>query len=264
MAQIDIEKIAERCASLVRGRWLLLAGLAVLGLGHQARTWMRAKAVEAELRTARLAPVVEEAREALAIHTALRDERESDLGVFKRQLEGITTSRRALYEGGLALQNEKRMLEKQLEIVSTYVLVEEESMKAHLMRGDQALESWVIGSTPTYYGGESRVLPQVTAINSKERYAHPERPKAEQGPDGQLIWEPPQVGESARANALGEYVMFMRGPLILHGPPKKLEEHALFPHACLSLSLPVARKLYAASYIGTKVMYKPIPKTAKK
>lgn len=261
---IDARRLAERAAQRARGRWLLAWGLLALAGLHWARVWVRDAALEAEMRVERLAPALDEARETVAFNASLRDERQRDLSVFQGQLEGITQSRRALYEGGLALQNEKRMLEKQVEIVLTYVLLDEETKKAHLMRGEQALESWVLGSTPTWFGGEVKPLPTVAAVISKERFAHPERGKSEQGPDGQLVWEPPQVGESVRANALGEYVIFTRGPLILHGPPKKAEEHAAFPHVCVGLTLPVARKLYTGTFIGTKVLFKPIPKTAKK
>lgn len=262
--EIDLQKLAERGAQRAKGRWLFLAAAVSIGIGWAARNAVRTAALRAEDAAARSAASLDEAREALSMNAALRDERVSQLSTFQRNLAGITQSRRAIYEGGLQLQNEKRLLEKQLEIVQTYVLVEEENRKAHVMRGEQALESFVVGSTPTWYGGEVKPLPAVSTVISKERFAHPERGKSEQAPDGQLMYEPPQVGESARANALGEYVVFTKGPLILHGPPKKAEEHAAFPHVCLSLSLPVARKLYGATFIGTKVMYKPVPKTAKK
>lgn len=140
--------------------------------------------------------------------------------------------------------------------MSTYLLVDEGDKKIHLMRGEQSLESYPIEYVPPQSFGEGAKAPAtVSTIISKERFAHPERGKSEQV-DGQLQWEPPQVGSSVRANALGEFVMFTRGSLILHGPPKKAEEHKAFAHYCLGLSLAVARRLYNSCYIGTKIVIK--------
>ncbi len=99
-------------------------------------------------------------------------------------------------------------------------------------------------------------MPRAAAIMSKERFAHPERPRSEQV-GGQLQWEPPQVGTSVRANALGEYVMFTREGLVLHGPPLRAAEHEAYPHLCLSLPAATAARLYAKSFVGTKIALLP-------
>lgn len=238
---------------------LLAAGLAVLLAMELSRTRLRDRAYEARAELAALGEILEEARQAAGENQSLRDLKGRDLAVFKAGLPRLAQSRRTVYEGGIQLQEEMRMLQKQWEIMSTYLLVDEDRRQVHLMRGEQSLESYPVDyAPPKAFGAESRPLPDAAAIASKERFAHPERGTSEQV-DGELRWEPPQVGSSQRSNALGEYVMFTRGPLILHGPPRKSEEHAAFKHACLGLGLPVARRLYTQSYLGTRVLLRPPP-----
>ena len=76
--------------------------------------------------------------------------------------------------------------------------------------------------------------------------------------DGKLKWSPPETGVYERNKALGEYVVFTDGPLILHGPVAKdaVKHHESFPHLCAGLTLYSARKLYSEVYIGTKIIYK--------
>lgn len=240
----------------VRPDLLLTAGAAILLVLNAQRIALR-QAVEptrAGLETLR--ERLEESTQILNENTSLRDLRGKDILRFKSDLPLLAQSRRAIYEGGLQLQEEKRLLEKQWEISSTYLLVDEQAGKIHVMRGEQSLESYPIAYFPALaFGQSAKSLAPTAPIVSKERFAHPERGKSEEV-NGQLQWEPPQVGLSIRSNALGEYVMFTKGPLILHGPPKKPEEHGAFAHYCLGLSLPVARHLYDASYIGTKVVFK--------
>lgn len=252
---IDLEKALDRAASRARPAAIAAFGAAVLLLLHAANVAVGARADAAKKALEAYSEEAEETESALSDATAMRDERRSAVGVFKAGLPKLAQSRRQLYEGGLQLQEEKRLLEKQLEIMTTYLLIDEAAGKVHLMRGEQALESFPLGAgAPHAYGG-AKPQPALAAIVSKERYAHPERPKSDQV-GKELNWEPPQVGESARANALGEYVVFTKGPLILHGPPKNEAEHAAFPHVCLELPLAVARRLYSETYIGTKVLLK--------
>jgi hypothetical protein len=253
--RIDLEKWLTKAAETARPAALAAFGLPVLLLLHLANVSVGRRAEAARRSLEALTEEAEEADSALSDAVALRDEKLQAVSTFKAGLPKLAESRRHIYEGGLQLQEEKRLLEKQLEIMTTYLLVDEAGGKIHLMRGEQALESFPLAEgSPKALGG-AKPAPALTSIISKERYAHPERPKSEQV-GKQLDWEPPQVGESARANALGEFVVFTRGPLILHGPPKKEEEHAAFPHVCLQLPLAVARRLYSQSYIGTKIMIK--------
>jgi hypothetical protein len=229
--------------------------VAILVLAHVGRVAAGRRAEAARASLDALSEGADESAAALAEVVATRDQKLAQLAAFKSGLPKLAESRRQIYEGGLQLQEEKRLLEKQLEIMTTYLLIDELANKVHVMRGEQALETFPLDEgAPRAYGG-ARAAPGLSAIVSKERYAHPERPKSDQV-GKQLNWEPPQVGESARANALGEFVVFTRGPLILHGPPKNAAEHAAFPHVCLELPLAVARRLYNETYIGTKIMLK--------
>jgi len=185
---------------------------------------------------------------------SLKSLKQQDVSRFKQGLSGLVQSKRSLYEAGLSLQEEKRLLEKQWEIMTTYLVLDQQSERVLLMEGDQVQKSLpVTYFPPRAFGNLNRAWPAITRIISKERFAHPERGKAEIV-DGKLQWNPPQVGSSVRSNALGEFVMFTQSGLILHGPPKKEEEHQAFPHICLGLSLSQARELYRKSFIGTKIV----------
>jgi hypothetical protein len=177
-----------------------------------------------------------------------------DLNNFKRGMANLAQSNKTLFEAGLSLHEEKRLLEKQWEIMTTYLSVDPALQRIFLMRGDQPLESYLIHYVPIKaLGGVPTTVPNVVRIISKERFANPERGISEMV-NGKLQWEPPQVGTSVRSNALGEYVLFTNSKLILHGPPVNPVDHEAFPHLCLGLSLEAARNLYQHSFIGTKIL----------
>ena len=235
-------------AELALAGALVLAGLWMLG------RWVAAHAARAFDERAALAVARADLELDLAERQALSDLVARDFARAKVSAATLTRSRKALYEGGLALSEEKRLLEKQLEIMSLWLRLDEEGDKIHLMRGDQSAESLgLAGARPRAVGGETRPLPRSASILTKERFASTERPKSEQV-GGQLQWEPPQVGTSVRASALGEYVLFTKEGLVLHGPPLKAAEHEAYPHLCLSLPLAVARRLYTQSFVGTKIL----------
>ncbi len=249
---MNIDKTLERCARPARAAWVAAAGLGVILALQTAIVWVRARAERRLADAASAEEALDDASMALSENASLLDLRAKDLSRFKNDLSKLTRSRRALYEGGLQIQEEFRLLQKQWEIMTTYLLIDEDARKISLMRGEQALETYAIGYPPEAFGGEAKPPPPLSAIVSKERFAHPERGKSETV-DGQLQWEPPQVGTSVRANALGEFVMFTKGSLVIHGPAKKTAEHLAFPHYCIGLSLSVARRLYQLSYMGTKI-----------
>lgn len=235
-------------AGLAAAGGLILAGLWLTG------RWVSARAALAADERAALSVAREDLGLELNERQALNDLVARDLARAKASAATLSKSRKALYEGGLALSEEKRLLEKQLEIISLWVELDDAADKLHLVRGDQIAESLgLAGARPRSAGGESRPLPRAAVVLTKERFANPERPKSEQV-GGQLQWEPPQVGTSVRASALGEFVLFTKEGLILHGPPLKETEHEAFPHLCLSLPLPVARRLYAQTFVGTKIL----------
>jgi hypothetical protein len=255
--EFDLDKTVQTASKKASPVYVCAAGVLILVGMNAARERLRDRAQAAAAELSSVRERLEPSSEALSEAASMRDLKRKDLERFRGELAKLTNARRELFEAGLGMQEERRLLEKQWEIVSTYLLVDTDARKIHLMRGEQSLESWPIADAPAEaLGGETRSLPKESIIISKERFAHPERAKSEEVA-GQLQWEPPQVGTSVRANALGEYVMFTRGPLVLHGPPKKDAEHKAFAHFCLGLSLASARKLYNSAYIGTKIVIKP-------
>lgn len=233
---------------------LLAAGVFVLSGLWMLQSWVSAHARLAAAEHEAAVVAIDDMDLELAERQALRDLVTRDLSRAKKNAASLSRSRRVLFEGGLALSEEKRLLEKQWEIMTTYLLVDLKNDRVQVMRGEQAFETWPLGGArPHAVGGDMKPLARVATIVTKERYAHPERGKSEQV-GGRLDWEPPQVGSSVRASALGENVMFTKEGLILHGPPLKVAEHEAYPHLCLSLPAATARRLYARSFVGTRVM----------
>jgi hypothetical protein len=235
---------------------LLAVGALLLFVPWELQTWLSAHArlTAAEGDAAFVA--LDDLDQEIAERQGLRDLVARDLGIAKKSAASLSVSRRALFEGQLALSEEERLLQKQWEIMTTYLLVDVANDRVEVMRGEQAFETWPLkGARPRSVGGDMKPLPRIATIVSKERYAHAERGKSEVT-GGRLDWEPPQVGTSARARALGEYVLFTREGLIIHGPPLDKTEHESYPHLCLSLPAATASRLYARSFIGTRVLLK--------
>ena len=236
---------------------LIAVGALILGGSWMLESWLSARVMLAAGEREAAFVALEDLDNALSERAALRDLVSRDLSRAKVLASSLSRSRRVLFEDSLALSEEKRLLEKQWEIMTTFLLVEPAFERVQIMRGEQALETLSLaGARARAGGGDVRALPKIAAVISKERFAAPERGASEQI-GGQLLWEPPQVGTSVRARALGEHVMFTKEGLVLHGPPLDKAEHEAFPHLCLSLSTPAARKLYSKSFIGTKVRLEP-------
>ncbi|MFA6030413.1 MAG: L,D-transpeptidase [Elusimicrobiota bacterium] len=241
---------------------LLLALALVLFVGaHAARLGLRRSTLACQERVETLALQRDESAEAASDFQALSELKGQDVAALKKGLAQLAKSKREIYEAGLNLQEEKRLLEKQLEMLTTYLVVDLGTGKIHRMRGEESLESFPLGAVRAT-GAEVKTPPERVQVVSKERFASPERGRfIETG--GKLEWEPPQVGESPRANALGEFVMYAGGTFFLHGPPAKPADHEAFPHYCLGLSKAAARRLYLGSVIGTKLVFKnPAPAAA--
>ena len=124
--------------SLIAVGGLLLAG------AWMAESWLKAGIALAagELEAASVAR--EDLETELSERSALRDLVSRDLARAKVSAASLSRSRRVLFEGGLALSEERRLLEKQWEIMTTYLLVEPSLDRVQIMRGEQALESAVL------------------------------------------------------------------------------------------------------------------------
>jgi hypothetical protein len=235
---------------------LLAAGALLLFVPWELQSWLSAHARLTRAAGDAANTALDDLDQEVSERQALRDLVARDLGSAKKSAASLSISRRALFEGGLALSEEERLLQKQWEIMTTYLLVDVAGDRVEVMRGEQAFETWPLkGAIPRAVGGEKKLLPKIATIVSKERFAHAERGKSEVT-GGRLDWEPPQVGTSARARALGEYVLFTREGLIIHGPPLDKAEHEAYPHLCLSLPAATAARLYERSFIGTRVLLK--------
>jgi len=254
---MEFEKTLERLFSRTHPGLAAIAAAALLAGMVETRQWLERQVVDQKQELLHLAKTKEQISVALERFSSLSELKDRDVAQFKAGFTGIAKSRKTLFESGLSLQVERRLLEKQLEIMTTYLMINPSLQRIFLMRGDQPLQSYLIGYLPLRSFPPSQApaarLPAVVRIISKERFAHPERGTSEMI-NGRLHYVPPQVGTSVRSNALGEYVMFTNSRLIIHGPPVNEEDHAKFPHVCLGLDLAAARRLYQGSFIGTRVL----------
>lgn len=234
----------------------LLLGIGVIAVLHQGGNWLEKQAKESQNRFEALKKPIEQSSQIREHYSSLRELKGEDVNRFKAGFSGLAKSRKALFETGLSLQEERRLLEKQLEIMTTTLLINPALQRVFVMRGDQPLAAYLISYIPPQaFGGVPDTVPGVVRIISKERFAHPERGTSEQV-NGTLTYEPPQVGTSIRSNALGEFVIFTNSKLILHGPSVNPEDHEKFPHVCIGLDLEAARRLYRSSFIGTRIVLK--------
>jgi len=249
-----LSRLADRLSVVVHPVLVGMAGLMLLGSGYVLQRMLQAhiELLQADLRA--LTQIHEQALLADSHYQDLADLKAHDVDQFREGMSNLALSRKALFEAGLSLQEERRLLEKQWDILTTYLQINPSLQRVFLMRGDQPLESYLIDYVPIKaFGGLPETPPRVVRIVSKERFASPERGKSEMV-NGKLQWVPPQIGTSVRSNALGEYVVFTNSHVILHGPPRNTADHEAFPHLCLGLSLEAARKIYQDSFIGTKIV----------
>lgn len=243
----------------VRGTAVLGAGLLLLGSLILIHGRLERAAQQAEAAAQPMAEALRALQDPADYQAMLRDLQLQDLDQFKATYSSAAVVNKMLFESGLSLQEERRLLEKQYEIMTTYLMINPALQRVFLMRGDEPLNSYLISYIPLKrFAVEVSTaplpdLPATVRIISKERFAHPERGRSEVV-DGVLQWTPPQVGTSVRSRALGEYVMFTNSALILHGPPVDDEAHEQFPHACVGLSREAAQRLYRGSFIGTRVL----------
>jgi hypothetical protein len=233
--------------------WVALLGAALVGGLDAGRREMTQRLLDEKAMHQQLRKTLEGVDVANEHARSLRELKMSDVEQFKAGISGQALNQKTLFEAGLSLQEERRLLEKQLEIMTTYLMINPSLQRVFLIRGDQPLQSYLIRYFPLRSFAGAPPVPAAVRIISKERFAHPERGKSEEV-NGRLQWTPPQVGTSTRANALGQYVIFTNSRLILHGPPVDPEAHERYPHVCLGLDLDAARKLYRGSFIGTKIV----------
>lgn len=234
--------------------------LTALGAGLLALLWLGGSQLSSKLEIVRadaagMGEAVSVSGAALEELRVLRDLKSKDAADYKKALGALAKSKRGVYEAGASLQEEKRLLEKQLEIMTVYLEVKEETGKISLMRGDHSLNDYPFQYSPLrVFGAVRQPMPPAVRITSKERFAQPQRGKVEEVSGG-ISWEPPQVGKDPRSGGLGEFVIFTDGPLILHGPAPKKELHDAFSHVCAGVTAYTAQKLFESAFVGTKILY---------
>lgn len=235
--------------------WLLALGAALLPGLWLADRALAVKLNDLNTEAARMEEAVVVSGAALEDLRALRENKLKEVGSYREALKSQALSKKVVYEAGAALQEEKRLLEKQLEIITTYLVIDEQTGRIRLMRGDHALNDFPFSYAPLKAFGSAPLKMSATSrVVSKERYANPERGKVQEA-DGKITWDPPQVGKDPRSGGLGEYVLFTDGPLILHGPPPKKELHEAYPHVCAGVTAYTAKQLYEGTFVGTKIIY---------
>jgi hypothetical protein len=250
---MDWNTFFDRLSNRAHPAAIVLSGIGILAGLYALPRWLDNRYIEERLYQRDLARVLDQTAAAREHIESLNLLKGTDLEQLKAGISGHALTQKSLFESGLSLQEERRLLEKQLEIITTTLLVNPALQRIFLLRADQPLQSYLISYIPVRaFGGAPEILPASVRITSKERFAHPERGKSEEV-NGTLQWTPPQVGTSVRSNALGEFVMFTNSPLIIHGPPLNEEDHEKFPHICLGLDREAARKLYRGSFIGTHI-----------
>ncbi|OGR84239.1 MAG: hypothetical protein A2901_06820 [Elusimicrobia bacterium RIFCSPLOWO2_01_FULL_54_10] len=233
---------------------LLAAGALLIFSAWSVESYLSANAAALNRDLGALNTQLEMMESALSEMNSLKDMKDREMNFLTSGLSSMAAAKKTLYESGLALQAEKRLLEKQLEIMTSSLRIDLYYQKVSLMREDNSQKDLNIAFTSTQAVTEQQMKSKYLRVTSKERFAHPERGKAEEK-DGVLTWIPPQVGESARSNALGEFVMFTNSNIIIHGPFKKPAEHEAYPHTCLGLSQKDAAHAYRKSFIGNRVYF---------
>lgn len=235
--------------TLVRG---VVAGLGVLALLFLAQLGVRGERVRLERELERLDGELEETSIALETSQYINWIRARDARKFKKALVSQAKMRKRFYEERLALSEEKRQLERQWDLLVTYLMLDPDAGRLKVMKGDQAVRSYLSGPLACL-GAPKLKASSLSAITSKERFAHPERGKVELV-EGKLAWTPPQVGPASRSVALGEHVLFTSSPLILHAPAKNRKEHEAYPHCCLPLTAAAAGRVYDSVFVGTRIL----------
>lgn len=250
---------------LLRASQRSISGLEMLGLGLTLLIFLTAADVYLEKEAGDLNAKLSELRrteEALnsALETAeqLNALKRRDVENIKAAMVGLARRQKRYYEGSLALGEERRQLEKQLELLTTRLQVDPIG-RIRVMKGEQAVKEYAAGKLACWdglSGNGTLKAPKNAFITSKEFHAHPERGKVELQ-DGRLFWTPPQVGSVERTSALGQYVVFTNTPLILHLPSKDRKSHESYRHCCLPLAADSARKIYGSVFIGARIYVEP-------
>ena len=101
-----------------------------LGAGIAALLWFSDSKIAARLQiiqsdVKRMEDAMKASGAALEELRALKELKLEDAARYRKELKGLAKSSKAVYDTGVSLQEEKRLLEKQLEIMTTYLEINE-------------------------------------------------------------------------------------------------------------------------------------------
>jgi hypothetical protein len=180
---------------------------------------------------------------------------------MKSAMTDLARAKKAYYEAGLALNEEKRQLEKQAELLSMHFKTDPAG-GFRVMKGDQAIKDYKTKELSCWQGESAEValkVPKTALVTAKEFHAHPQRGKVDLQ-NGRLLWTPPQTGLVERTAALGKYVIFTNTPLIIHLPSADRRSHEAYRHCCLPLEPAGAKKVYDSVFVGARIAVEPSQK----
>src|SRR5688572_30467427 len=121
---------------------LAAAALLLLSIALVTDGWLRRTALQQRIELRTLSANEQAALPSIDNLASLKSLKEADLDTFKQGLTDMAHSKKSLYESGLALQEEKRLLEKQWDILVTYLQLNSEAQTVTVMKGEQPVVSY--------------------------------------------------------------------------------------------------------------------------
>src|ERR1051326_4566844 len=109
---MDWEKIQERLLRPAHPAVVVLAGVAILAGLYTAPRWLEATTGEERLFQQTMSHVLDQAASAREHFVSLDTLKTMDLEQLKAGISGHAQSEKSLFESGLSLQEERRLLEK--------------------------------------------------------------------------------------------------------------------------------------------------------
>src|SRR5690242_1977797 len=103
--------------------WILIPALMVLIGMHEATTFLIHRSDINGTTLMELKKQYELASTSINRYHDLMELKEADVSKFKSGMSNTAQAKKMLFERGLSLQEEKRLLEKQWEIITTYLVI---------------------------------------------------------------------------------------------------------------------------------------------
>src|SRR5262245_8398513 len=140
---VDWNALTERLTARAHPAAVIGFGVVTLAVLYALPRWIDQRYTEERQFGWELSRVLDQtaaAREHIGSLDLLKN---TDLDQIKAGLSGHALSQKTLMESGLSLQEERRLLEKQLEIMTTTLFVNPSLQRIFLLRADQPLQSYL-------------------------------------------------------------------------------------------------------------------------